>query len=140
MYRVLLLCSNNSVLSPIAEGYFRKYIQKNTEVFGASIEVVKPDATVLKVLKEDGVDVSQLRSYNLSDLKHLDFDYVLTFDEESEQASHHLPSKPVKYHFDFEKFISDDLTDTNKEEVYRNICERVNKTMRSFIKEHFYDA
>jgi arsenate reductase len=136
MYRVLLLCSNNSVLSPMAEGYFRQFTDDRTEVYSAGIEVKKPDPIMLKVLKEDGVDVSKLRSYSLSDLRHLDFDYILTFDEESEQISHHLPSRSVKYHYQFDQLLESGEGE-NKEELYLNIRNRIKKIMRGFIKEHF---
>jgi protein-tyrosine-phosphatase len=138
MYRVLLLSGTNSLLSPAAEGYFRLFSQ-NREVYGAGVEISGPDADMMKVLKEDGVDINRLRSYSLSDLRHIDFDYVLTFDEESEKASHHLPSKAVKYHFHFDKYLEAD-TGESKEELYLNIRNQVKKIIRSFIKEHFPDG
>jgi arsenate reductase len=136
MYRVLLLCRNNSVLSPMAEGYFRHFISVNTEVYGAGIDLKKPEPLVLKLLKEDGVDVSKLRSYTLADLRHLEFDYILTFDEESELESHHLPSRSVKYHYRFDHFIAD-IEGENKEEIFLNLRNRIKKIIRGFIKEHF---
>jgi arsenate reductase len=139
MYRVLLLCSNNSVLSPMAEGYFRHFTHDDAEVYGAGIEVKKPDPLMLKILKEDGVDVTKLRSYSLADLRHLDFDYILTFDEESELASHHLPSKSVKYHYQFDKLLESNSRE-DKEEHYRNLKNRIKKIIRSFIKEHFTNS
>lgn len=136
MYRVLLLCSENSVFSLIAEGYFRKYIPENTEVFSAGIALKKINSLAIKLMKEDNIDISGLTQHILSDLRHIDFDYILTFDPESEAESHHLPSKPVKYHYDFEKILMPE-NGKNTEEKYQNVRDQIKKIIRSFIKEHF---
>lgn len=140
MFRVLLLCRNNSVLSPMAEGYFRKFANNVTEIYSAGIEKEKIDPIVIKLMSEDGIDISQIKQHKLDEFKHIDFDFILTYDEESEIESHHLPSKPVKYHFDFHKLIPDELTKSNKEEVYRTIRDKIKRTMRSFIRGHFANA
>ena len=140
MFRVLLLCRNNSVFSPIAEGYFRKFAGDATEVYSAGIVNEKIDTVVIKLMTEDGIDVSQIKQHKINELKHIDFDFILTYDEESEIESHHLPSKPVKYHFDFHKLIPEELTRSNKEEVYRTIRDKIKRTMRSFIRDHFTNA
>jgi arsenate reductase len=139
MYRVLLLCSNNSLLSPMAEGYLRLFSESGTEVYSAGVEVKKADSLMLKVLKEDGIDVTKLTSHRLSDLRHIDFDYILTFDADSEQASHNLPSKSVKYHYQFDQFLNANIGE-NKEELYLNIRNRMKKTIRGFVKEHFTNS
>jgi arsenate reductase (thioredoxin) len=136
MYRVLMLCANNSLLSPMAEGYFRLFSKSDAEVYSAGLEVRNSDTVMLKVLKDDGVDISKLKSCSISELKHIDFDYIITFDEESEQASHHLPSKSVKYHYQFDHFLDPDALE-NKEELFLNIRNRIKKIIRNFIKEHF---
>ncbi len=87
MYKVLLLCSDNSVLSPMAEGYFRLFSEHETEVYSAGIRLIKLDPEMIKAMKEDEVDMSKIKQYSLSDLRHIDFDYILTFDTESETES-----------------------------------------------------
>ena len=136
MYQVLLLCSENSVLSPMAEGYFRYYNPGDTEVYGAGMVSKKIDPLAVKIMQEDKIDISNLQQYKLSDLRSIDFDYVLTFDAESEAESHHLPSKPVKYHYDFDKLMMMDTVE-NTEEMFRNLRAQMKKAIRSFIKEHF---
>jgi protein-tyrosine-phosphatase len=136
MYRVLLLCSNNSVLSPIAEGYFRVFSKIETEVYSAGIELASHDPEMIRVMKLDDIDMSRIKQYALSDLRHIDFDYILTFDTESEIESHHFPSKSVKYHYQFDQFLkADDLAD--REELYINLRNRLKKIIRGFVKDHF---
>ncbi len=135
MYRILLLCKNNSVLSPIAEGYFRLYTGSETEVYSAGIELEKYDPVMINVMKSDGIEVTAQKQFIVSDLKHIDFDFVLTFDRESETESHHFPSRSVKYHYQLDQYFnSEDITE--KEEQYINIRNRIKKIIRGFIKEH----
>lgn len=137
MFRVLLLCRNNSVLSPMAEGYFRKYAPDITEIYSACVEKEKIDPVVIDLMKEDGIDISKIKQHDLGEFKHIDFDFILTYDEESEAESHHFPSKPVKYHFDFHKLIPNELTKADKEQVYRLVRDKIKKTLRTFIRDHF---
>lgn len=137
MFRVLLLCRNNSVLSPMAEGYIRKYADDLAEIYSAYIEKQKIDPVVIKLMKEDGIDISEIKQHQLSDFKHIDFDFILTYDDESKAESHHLPSKPVKYHFDFHKLTPDDIDRSKKEEVYKQVRDKMKRTMRTFIRDHF---
>lgn len=137
MYRVLLLCKNNSVLSPMAEAYFRNFAGDSSEVYCAGVEKRKVDPLVISLLKEDGIELNLGNPHQLEEYSHIDFDYILSFDQESEEALHHLPSRPVKYHFDIHRLIPDDLSNENKEVVYRNVRDEIKKTIRSFVRNHF---
>jgi protein-tyrosine-phosphatase len=53
MYRVLLLCKNNAVLSPMAEGYFRSLCPDDAEYYRAGITKEKVDPVVYKLMLED---------------------------------------------------------------------------------------
>ncbi len=136
MYRVLLLCKDNSVLSPMAEGYFKMNTGDMVEVYSAGIYPKRVSSQIVKIVNEDGIDLSGHKSRALQDYRHINFDYILTFDNESEIESQHLPSRPVKYHFEFDKFLPDYKTDMESDEVYRNLREKMKKTVKSFIKEH----
>lgn len=134
MYRVLLLCSNNSVLSPIAQAYFRKYAGDTSEVFCSGITKKKLDPIVPSLLKEDGLQVNVGQQHELDELHHIDFDYVLTFDEPSEEASHHMPSHPVKYHYSFKVPTTRDVE--RRENAYRKLRDDISAAMLDFVNTH----
>ena len=136
MYRVLLICKDNSVLSPIAEGYFRLFADASTEVYCAGVEPDRISPLVVELMKEDGVDISDITQQAISHYKHIDFDYILTFDALSEAESHHLPSKMVKYHFDFDRLLPNLDAGDNEKESYANIREKIKRIVKSFIKDH----
>jgi arsenate reductase (thioredoxin) len=137
MYRVLLLCKNNAVLSPMAEGYFRTLCSDDAEIYRAGIVREKVDPEVSRLMQEDGIDISGLGSHSISEYRHLSFDYILTFDAETEVESHHFPSHSVKYHYDFDKILPNSGEVFDKAEVYRNIREKIKRVVKAFIKDHF---
>ena len=137
MYRVLLLCKDNALFSPMAEGYLKLFVGDKVECYSAGIEAAEIDIRVVDLMLEEGVDLSGKRPTNLLDLKHIDFDYILTFDAVSEAESHHLPSKPVKYHFDLGNLVPENLSDQELTEAYRHLREKIKKSLRGFVKDHF---
>jgi arsenate reductase (thioredoxin) len=140
MYRVLLICQDNSELSPMAEAYFSLIAGDSAEVYSAGIHPKKISAQIVKIVKEDGIDISEYKCHSLQEYRHIDFDYVLTFDSESEIESQHLPSKPVKYHFEFDRLLPYDKTEEETLDIYRSIREKMKKTIRTFVKEHLAKA
>jgi arsenate reductase len=136
MYRVLLICKDNSALSAIAEGYFNMFAGDMAEIYSAGLHPKRIPAEVIKLMKEDNIDISGIIPHYLIEYRHIDFDYILTFDSESENESHHLPSKSVKYHFDFDRLLLNEEADQSHADIYRNIKEKIKKTVRGFVKEH----
>jgi arsenate reductase len=140
MNRVLLLCKDNSIFSPIAEAYCKSMAGEDTEVYSAGVEEAKISPLVIKMMREEGIDLSKFKSHSLHEYKHIDFDYILSFDSESENESHHFPSKSIKYHYNFDKMISEDCLEEDKAEIYMTIRDKIKKTVKTFIKEHFTKA
>ena len=137
MYRVLLLCKDNTVLSPMAEGYLTYFAGDAVEAFSAGLGAKMVDPVVIDLMREDGIDISGIRPTNLSELKSIDFDYILTFDADSRDESLHLPSKPVKYHYDLCGMVPEKASAQETMEAYRNIQVKIKKSLRTFVKDHF---
>jgi arsenate reductase (thioredoxin) len=140
MYRVLLLCKDNSVLSPMAEGYFKLIAGDSAEVYSAGIYPKQVSTQIVRIVNEDGIDISEYKCHSIQEYRHIDFDYILTFDSESEVESQHLPSKPVKYHYEFDRLLPVDKTEQEKQDIYIGIREKMKKIIRNFIKEHLAKA
>lgn len=121
----------------MADAYFRKFAEDTTEVYAAGIEKAKVDRVVIALLMEDGIDATEFKQHRLEEFRHIDFDFILTYDDLAAAESHHLPPKPVKYHFDFHKMIPEEMSKEEKEEVYRRIRDKIKRTMRTFIRDHF---
>jgi arsenate reductase (thioredoxin) len=136
MNRVLFLCKDNTIFSPIAEGYCKSVAGEDTEVYSAGIEHNKIDSFVVKMMKEDGIDLSKFKSHLVHDYRHIDFDYIITFDAVSEEESHHFPSKSIKYHYDLDRMLHENTLEEDKAEMFQTIREKIKKTIKAFVKEH----
>lgn len=76
--KVLILCTGNSCRSQMAEGYL-KYFHPDWEVFSAGTkpaEKVNPYA--IKVMIEDGIDISHNEPKSVEQFLNQEFDYVIT--------------------------------------------------------------
>ena len=70
---VLFVCTGNSCRSVMAEGFMKKYLRElgkaDIEVLSAGISAAEgffPTAETIEVMSQEGVDVSGLRSKNLT--------------------------------------------------------------------------
>jgi arsenate reductase (thioredoxin) len=93
MMKVLFLCTGNSCRSQMAEGWARHLKSDQVEAYSAGIEAhgLNPDA--VRVMAEAGVDISGQRSKLVSELREVDFDYVVTVCNNAHQACPVFPGK-----------------------------------------------
>ena len=76
--RILVLCTGNSCRSQMAEGYLRELSKGGLLVFSAGIAPEKLNDFAVKVMREDGVDISSQKSQGVDEYEKQSFDYVLT--------------------------------------------------------------
>ena len=77
---ILVVCIHNSARSQMAEEYIRKYAGDIFDVESAGLEPSNLNPNVVKVLKEDGIDISDKKTRSVFDLSEQgrDFSYVIT--------------------------------------------------------------
>ena len=76
--KVLFLCTGNSCRSQMAEGWTRHLKSDVIEAHSAGIETHGLNPLAVKAMAEAGVDISDHRSKNVSELKDVPFDFVVT--------------------------------------------------------------
>ena len=81
MLKILFLCSGNSCRSQMAEGWARKLRAGLIEPFSAGIETHGLDPNAVRVMAEEGIDISAQRSKLVRELAGLDFDIVVTLSD-----------------------------------------------------------
>jgi len=88
--RVLFLCTGNSCLSQMAEGWVRT-LRPELDVQSAGIEKHGMNPLAVRAMAEAGVDISGQRSKTLDELENMDFDLVVTV---CDHAREHCPLFP----------------------------------------------
>ena len=76
--KIMFLCTGNACRSQMAEGWARHLKGDVIEAYSAGIETHGLNPAAVSVMAEAGVDISGHRSKHIDELKHIDFDCVVT--------------------------------------------------------------
>ncbi|WP_294977361.1 arsenate reductase (thioredoxin) [uncultured Leuconostoc sp.] len=100
MKRIYFLCTGNSCRSQMAEGYARSILSPDTfEIESAGIENHGLNQTAVKVMAEDGVDISSHYS-KLIDLNYFNTaDLIITLCGDAKDKCPMLPSHTQGLHW-----------------------------------------
>ena len=101
MINILILCTGNSCRSQIAHGYLNHYLLGRANIYSAGIETHGVNKRAIKIMKEDGIDISSHTSNHVDEYKEVLFDYIITVCDHANERCPVFPSKAVKYHFNF---------------------------------------
>ncbi len=102
--RILIICHHNSGRSQIAEAYLQKLGGKHLVVESAGLEPAEAvHPLVIKVMKEEGVDLSRKRPQGVFDLfkKGKIYDHVITVCSETELKCPIFPGITKRWHTPF---------------------------------------
>ncbi len=129
--KILILCTGNSCRSQIAQGYLQSF-DKDIKVYSAGTvpaSVINPIA--VKVMAEDGIDISKNTPKNVDLYLNEPWDFVITVCDEANEACPFFPGKVNKrLHFGFED-------PSNFKGTEKQIITEFRKT-RDKIKNTFY--
>ncbi|MFH0849346.1 MAG: arsenate reductase ArsC [Candidatus Bathyarchaeota archaeon] len=75
---VLFLCTHNSARSQMAEAYLNKLHGDRYEAHSAGIQPTRINPNVVKVMAEEGINISGARSKSVEEYLDRDFDLVVT--------------------------------------------------------------
>ncbi len=78
MKNVLVICTGNSCRSQMAHGYLNFYCGDKANIYSAGIEVHGLNSMTIKVMIDDGIDISMYTSNNLEEYKSINFDIIIT--------------------------------------------------------------
>ena len=102
MKRILVLCTGNSCRSQIAEGYLKGFLIGKAKIYSAGVENHTINKNAIKIMKDDGVDISQNESNHISEFEKIDFDFIITVcDHANETCPSYFSKKTVRIHKNF---------------------------------------
>jgi len=123
MKNILVLCTGNSCRSQIAHGYLNYYFNGKVNIYSAGIEIHGVNPRAIKIMKEDGIDISNHTSNHVDEYKEVDFDLIITVCDHAMERCPVFPSKAIKYHYNFPdpaKAIGDEETILSQFREVRN--------------------
>ena len=128
--KLLFLCTGNSCRSQMAEGYGKLFLGDMVDVYSAGTEKHGLNPYMLKVMEEDGVNMSGHYSKTLNELGDIDFDFVITL---CGDAHENCPAY-LKKAFVFHKGFKDPAKAKGSEEEVLSEFRRIRDLIKDFVK------
>ncbi|MBC7862117.1 MAG: arsenate reductase ArsC [Bacteroidia bacterium] len=101
MKKILILCTGNSCRSQMAHGYLARFLIGEAEVYSAGVETHGVNPRAIKVMAEDGIDISHHTSNNVNEYLQIDFDLILTVCDNAKENCPYIPGKAKRIHHTF---------------------------------------
>jgi arsenate reductase len=129
--KVLFLCTGNSCRSQIAEGWARHLKGNIIDAYSAGIRPIGVNSRAIKVMAEEGVDISTQKSQHLDKFSEIDFDYVITLCDNAAENCPVFTGQTKVFHKPFE----DPYFASGSEEDIMETFRKVRNEIRGFIEE-----
>jgi arsenate reductase len=136
MKKILVLCTGNSCRSQIAEGYLRHFAGNKAEVFSAGIETHGVNPKAIRVMAEDGIDISHHTSNNVQEYLNDYFDFVITVCDNAEKSCPYFPGTVKRFHQNFPDPAKATGTDDEILGSFRSVRKMIKNYCRNFITEN----
>jgi arsenate reductase len=117
----------------MAEGWVRHLKGNQIEAYSAGIEKHGLNPNAVKVMKEEGVDISGHQSKHLDELSDIDVDYVITVCSHAHETCPVFPREAKVIHVGFDdppRLAQGAKTEEEALNHYRRVCREI----RSYIE------
>ncbi len=101
MKKVLVLCTGNSCRSQMAHGYLASNLLGIADVYSAGVETHGVNPRAIKIMEEDGIDISHHTSNNVNEYLNIPFDLILTVCDNAKENCPYIPGKAKRIHHSF---------------------------------------
>lgn len=134
--KILVLCTENSCRSQIAEGYLRHFAGEKAEIFSAGVETHGVNPKAIATIKDDGIDISNHTSNNIDEYRNIDFDFVITVCDNAKERCPFFPTKAQKFHYNFPDPAKAMGTDQEIAEEFKKVRQQIKEYCEDFVAEN----
>jgi len=135
MKKVLFLCTGNSARSQMAEGFLRHMAPDRFEVYSAGVKPTAVNSLAIRVMAEDGIDISKHRSKSVMEFIDQSFDYVITVCGNAQKTCPVFPGEHEKIHWDLEDPAEAQGSEGERLPVFRKIRAELKKNILAFLNK-----
>ncbi|WP_207427431.1 arsenate reductase ArsC [Pedobacter sp. SYSU D00535] len=136
MKNILVLCTGNSCRSQIAEGYLRHFSGDKANVYSAGVETHGLNPRAVKIMEEDGIDISTHTSNHVDEYADIPFDFVISVCDNAKERCPYFPTRAEKLHFNFPDPAKATGTEEEIMEQFRKVREMIKSYAEDFVKQH----
>lgn len=134
---VLVLCTGNSCRSQLLHGYLEQALGGQAAVYSAGVEVHGLNPRAVRVMAEDGLDISQHTSNHVDEYAAVPFDYVITVCDHANEVCPIFPSSAKKSHHDFPDPARATGTEEEIMQQFRAVRDQVKAYAHDFVRAEF---
>lgn len=129
---LLILCTGNSCRSQMAEGWSRFFWGNRYNVYSAGTQKHGMNKWAMKVMAEEGIDLSSHYSKTINELPDINFDYVLTVcDAAKESCPYFVGGKIVHFGFQDPPKLAQNLSDEKEIlAIYRTVRDEIKQAIK----------
>ncbi|UOE51509.1 arsenate reductase ArsC [Mucilaginibacter sp. SMC90] len=136
MKNVLVLCTGNSCRSQIAEGYLKYFAGSKATIYSAGIEIHGVNPKAIKIMAEDGIDISNHTSNHVDEYAGINFDYVITVCDNANEACPYFPGDVTRFHHNFPDPAKARGTEDEVMDSFRQARQQIKLYMQQFVEQH----
>jgi len=133
--KIMVLCTGNSCRSQIAHGYLEKFGGEKVAVYSAGVETHGVNPRAVKIMAEDGIDISHHTSNNVQEYFEIAFDCVITVCDNAKEKCPWFPSNTSKIHYNFLDPAKANGTEEEIMQEFRKVRESIKEYCKNFIYE-----
>lgn len=133
--RILILCTGNSCRSQMAEGFLASF-DPELEVYSAGTRPARePNPFAVRVMKEEGIDISSNMPKNVDLFLDRQFDYVITVCDGAKEICPAFTGKVHhRLHIGFDDPADALGTDEEVMAVYRRVRDEIREAFTNFYQ------
>ena len=128
---ILFLCTGNSCRSQMAEGFAKKMLPKNMEIFSAGLEPKGVHPMAIKVMQEVGIDISKQKSKNISEIPLVKISTVITLCGDATERCPIFPGKVKRIHWELEDPAKAQGSEEENTQAFRKVRDKIKSYMEN---------
>jgi len=128
---ILFLCTGNSCRSQMAEGFAKKKLPKNMEIFSAGLEPKGVHPMAIKVMQEVGIDISKQKSKNISEIPISEIDIVIALCGDAAERCPIFPGKVKRIHWELEDPAKAQGSEEENTQAFRKVRDKIKSYMEN---------
>ena len=131
--RVLFLCTHNSCRSQMAEGFLRHLAGDRFEAASAGSQATRVNLDAARVMMEIGIDISEHRSKDVSELLGQRFTYVVRVCDRAKETCPIFPGAFRYFDWGLDDPAAAQGTDDERLAVFRRVRGEIERKVEEFV-------
>lgn len=134
--RVLILCTENSARSQMAEGLLREFGGDKFAVESAGVAPSRVRREAVEAMREIGVDISKHRSKSIDEFHGQNFDYTITVCDDAAKTCPVFSANATRIHKSFTDPPPETIGDyQSRIKIFREVRDDLHEWLNDFARK-----